>query len=186
MSFSQPLGLHKHLKTPGQSLEVVPLFTVLLLALMMTLLGSRFIFAPGLTVELPRAASSAASQSVVLPAISVLTLLKDNSLIYKGRLLSVENFEREVALNPLPPRQSPAAEQRAAAGAGDTSSAAQTAAAAAAAAEPRILLIKADAGVSLRTLLQVMNAARRAGYEQVQIAEQIQNGGTSSVSAGAL
>lgn len=156
MSVTQPLGLLKHLRKPSQGLEVVPLFNVLLIALMLTLLGSRFIFAPGVSVELPRASADSPAVSVV-PTMAVLTLLKDNSLIYGGRLLSVDNFEREAAASLLPQR--PAADETAA---GDP-----------AATQPRILLIKSDTGVSVGTVLRVMNAARLAGYDQVQIAEQL-------------
>lgn len=168
MSLSQPLGLHKHLTQPSRGLDVVPLFDVLLIALMLTLLGSRFVSAPGVSVELPVAAAAGSSSMERGASMAVLTLLKDNSLIYDGRLLSVENFERESA------RGQPAAV---------SSEAVQDPADLA----PRVLLIKGDARVSLGTVLRVMNAARAAGYDRVQIAEQSgKTGQTPGASTGAL
>lgn len=164
MSVSRPLGLHQHLTRPSLNLEVVPLFDVLLIALMLTLLSSRFIFAPGVAVELPRADAASAGAVSGSATVAVLTLLKDNSLIYGGRLLSVENFERQVAANPLPSHQPTA-----------TGSAATVAEQE----QPRVLLIKGDARVSLNTVLQVMNAARKAGYDRVQIAEQLDRSGSA-------
>lgn len=161
MSLSQPLGLHKHLSQPSRGLDIVPLFDVLLIALMLTLLGSRFIFAPGVSVDLPQAATTGSATAEPGASMAVLTLLKDNSLIYGGRLLSVENFEREAHNSELSARTAEAVAE-------------------AATPEPpvgeqslRVLLIKSDAGVSLGTVLRVMNAARAAGYDRVQIAEQV-------------
>lgn len=174
MSLSQPLGLHKHLTQPSRGLDIVPLFDVLLIALMLTLLSSRFIFAPGISIDLPRASTASAESSEAEVSIAVLTLLKDNSLIYGGRLLSVENFEREAQNGLLPiPLAGGAAGALASTQAG---SAAPVDGAEAAAPVPQVLLVKSDASVSLGAVLRVMNAARLAGYDRVQIAEQVSRG----------
>lgn len=216
MSLSQPLGLHKHLTQPSRGLDIVPLFDVLLIALMLTLLGSRFIFAPGISVELPRGGVVGSAPMEPGASMAVLTLLKDNSLIYGGRLLSVENFEREAQNRQLAiaaqtggslygvgvqsavgalsgAAQTGGSAQATDAGAQDgvklanATDAANTAGLANSAGDPapaaaRVLLIKSDVSVNTGTLLRVMNAARAAGYDRVQIAEQT---GRSEDAAGA-
>ncbi len=50
MSLTSPLGLMRHLRKPSLQMEMIPWLNVMLLGLMMYLLSSSYIWAPGLVV----------------------------------------------------------------------------------------------------------------------------------------
>ncbi|MGA2052907.1 MAG: hypothetical protein ABSH19_06320, partial [Opitutales bacterium] len=52
MSLTSPLGLIRHVRRPDLRLEVVPWLNVLLVGWLLSLLGSRFVYAPGLAVDI--------------------------------------------------------------------------------------------------------------------------------------
>lgn len=145
MSLVQPLELQRRLRTPPTGPDVAALIDILLIAFMLSLLGSRFVFAPGSTValdelELPQANHS---QLIGVPTVDVLTLLQDDRLIYRGQFMSAEKWA--ALLND---------------GGADARRAGHA-----------ILLIKADGRITLQALTRIMNRAREAGYTRVQIAE---------------
>lgn len=145
MSLVQPLELQRHLRTPATGPDVAALFDILLIAFMLTLLGSRFVYAPGSTVALDDLVlpESAAAQTPGVTTVDVLTLLQDDRLIYQGQFMSAVAWSRLVDSGDLEARQKNQA----------------------------VLLVKADARVSLQAFLDIANHARAAGYVRVQIAE---------------
>ena len=52
MSLTSPLGLIRHVRRPNLRFEVVPWLNVMLVGWLMTLLGSSYIFAPGIATGL--------------------------------------------------------------------------------------------------------------------------------------
>lgn len=145
MSLARPLELQSRLRAPELGPDVAALFDIALIVLMLGLLGSRFVYAPGTTVGLEELRLPRASQARVpgAPTVDVLTLLPNQRLIYRGRFLSLEAWAAEMAVAP----------PLAARGLGAT------------------LLLKADERVTLQSFLRVSDVARAAGYERVQIAE---------------
>ncbi|MGE9294176.1 MAG: hypothetical protein ACQKBW_11225, partial [Puniceicoccales bacterium] len=91
MSLTRPLELERHLSSPGKRLDVAPLFDVLLICLMLMLLGSRFVAAPGETIALPVVQNSAPAGVATL---AVLTYKSDEMMILDGRVVTLEGWKR--------------------------------------------------------------------------------------------
>ncbi len=79
-SMLRPLGLAQVLTPPDRRLDAAPLFDVLLIAAMFFILGSRFIFAPGLSIVLPE---STLPDLTGVSAVDVLTVKDRNFIIYR-------------------------------------------------------------------------------------------------------
>jgi biopolymer transport protein ExbD len=60
MLFHSPLGLRERAPAPSAQIDFLPVAAVLLIALLLSLAGSRFIYAPGLLVQLDDDAGEAA------------------------------------------------------------------------------------------------------------------------------
>lgn len=89
-NFSSPLGLREKIQQPSRHLEWVPLVDGLLIALLIALLSSRFIFAPGLTLNLPE------SHREVMAGVAtteVVTVKQGNMIFFKGDIYTIETFE---------------------------------------------------------------------------------------------
>lgn len=145
MSLVQPLELQRRLRTPPAGPDVASLIDILLIAFMLSLLGSRFVFAPGSTVALDDLELPQSSQPSLagVPTVDVLTLLQDDRLIYRGQFMSAEKWSTLINDGDRDARR----------------------------ASNAILLVKADGRVSLQAFLRISNRAREAGYTRVQIAE---------------
>lgn len=145
MSFVQPLELQRHLRTPPTGPDVAALFDILLIAFMLTLLGSRFVYAPGSQVALEELVlpESAREHLAGVPTVDVLTLLQDDRLIYRGQFMSAEAWSQRLEEGNAQERFDSNA----------------------------ILLVKADARVTLQAFLRISDLARQAGYTRVQVAE---------------
>lgn len=88
----RPLGLHRVLTPPERSLDIAPLFDVLLIFLMFLLLGSRFVFAPGLSIALPESSEKRLSG---IPTVDVLTVKSDQFIIFQGRKYTLKTLARQ-------------------------------------------------------------------------------------------
>ncbi len=130
-------------------LEFAPLFDVLLIALMFTLLGSGFITAPGFGVDL--SAPETSEEALKLPEtapgkplpgvtvdeyVSVLNIRGKSMIIFQGHIYSVETFEQAM---------------KSFKGHGT-------------------LLVKMDKSVDAQTFLRVCQLAKEAGFERAQMA----------------
>ncbi len=152
-SLSSPLGLAERLRKPATNLDATAIGTVLIIALMLTLLvGSRFVYAPGITVAVtgdgkPAKLELPVTESVRLPGtmtndtIIVLALKQDDMVIWKGRIRRLADLEKDFTADPLKPGESRGS-----------------------------LLIKADRSVTMQTFFEIIALARRAGFTTVHIA----------------
>lgn len=156
---SSPFHLKERLREQLDSrIDAVPLFNVLLIAVLLTLTGSRFIFAPGVPLVLSGDASAAvppknapAAAGMRLPyagtllrgeeTSSVLTVKSDSMFIFDGHIY--DDLEEAFASKIAP-----------------------------AAAEPRggVLLVKLDRAVSVQGLFRIAELAGKAGFSSLQIA----------------
>lgn len=156
---SNPFHLRSSLREKLEArLEAVPLFNVLLIAVLLTLLGSRFVFAPGLSVALDENgeisggnASAGTPARLILPKTSVmlsgaetssvLTVKSDSMFILDGRIYEnlAEAFARGSGGN--------AAEKN-----------------------RGTLLVKIDRAVSVQGLFKIAELAGEAGFSALQIA----------------
>jgi biopolymer transport protein ExbD len=88
-TLASPLGLLAHLKTDKLRFTSAAWMGVGLIALGFTLLGGRFIFAPGIAIDLPSVSSN---QQAGLPSSQVLTIGQNNTFFFDGRVFSLENL----------------------------------------------------------------------------------------------
>lgn len=93
MSLTRPLELERHLTPPDRRIDVAPLFDTLLICLMFLLLGSRFIFAPGESIQLPVMQEGLAAG---VPTVDVLTYKSDELMILDARVITLERWEQEI------------------------------------------------------------------------------------------
>lgn len=151
-SLTSPFGLTERIRKPDTGLDFTALATVLATALLLTLVvGSRFVYAPGITVglsantpaniELPVAAAGSGRLPGVYTTDTVLALKQDDMVIWNGRIRSLDTLAKEFAASPVKP--------------GETRG---------------VLLVKADKSVSMQTFFEIVALARTAGYSGVQIA----------------
>jgi biopolymer transport protein ExbD len=154
MPLTSPLGLTRHLRRPDLRLEAVPWLNVLLVAWLLSLLGSRFVYAPGLAVDLGHAYGSPPPQlnlPVVsggpmpgLPANAVMTVVDakgDNMFIFDKAIFDRDTLAAYLRQRPKPPAGAPA-----------------------------ILLLKMDQNVSMQTFMEICALARAAGFSTIQVA----------------
>ncbi len=87
---TRPLNLQNKLKRSSGSFDFIALLDVVVLALGFTLLSSRFIFAPGITVDLPRVGQG---ELTGMRTDAVLTIGANEMLLFEGAILNFDNFE---------------------------------------------------------------------------------------------
>jgi biopolymer transport protein ExbD len=156
-SIHSPLGLVDRLHPPDTRLDALPLFTVLLIAIMLSFASSRFIYAPGLTVSLHNnsvATVGPHTNSLNLPrsnvrlsgemtgatlVVPMLTARSDTMVFFNGRMFSATDL----------------ALRRAMAKAAEKSS---------------VLLLKMDRSVTMDRYFVLCDYAREAGFAKIQIA----------------
>ncbi|MGE9293530.1 MAG: ExbD/TolR family protein [Puniceicoccales bacterium] len=102
-SILRPLGLTQLLATPDKRLDATPLFDVLLIIAMFFVLGSRFVFAPGLSVALP---VSPVSDLGGISTVDVLTVKSRDFIIYRETKYTLSSLEKSMtsATYENPPR----------------------------------------------------------------------------------
>lgn len=83
---TRPLDLESRMSPPPRDLHFVAWVTVGLIVLFFDLLGSRFVLAPGLLIELP--AVNPASTSNVATSV-VVTYRRDNVILFEGGMYTL-------------------------------------------------------------------------------------------------
>lgn len=151
---SSPLRLRERLREKLEArIEAIPLFNVLLVAVLLTLTGSSFIFAPGIAVALGDGGSSETTVDdaarLVLPGAqiplagaatsSVLTVKSDKMFIYSGHIY--DDLEDVFARMEAPESGSRGT-----------------------------LLLKLDRAVSVQGLFRIAELAGKAGFDALQVA----------------
>lgn len=90
-SYTEPLGLMAHLHRPQIKLDVVPVLDLLVIALLFSLLFTRFVMVPGVRVDLPD--SELQMQPSNLP-VAVLTIGNRGMLFFDGSVFELNSIER--------------------------------------------------------------------------------------------
>lgn len=122
---------------PKPGFDPVPVLDLLLLTFFLALLSSRFVFAPGTTIDLARYHAHGQG-GWVSPA--VLTVDRHNMAFFEGLKIPMSGLEATLHRY---------AEEHP---------------------QTRHLLLKADAGLDLQQLFDLMDVARSAGFDQVLVA----------------
>ncbi len=150
---TRPLGLESRLSRPPRDLDVFFWVNVGAVALFFVLLGSRFVLAPGVAIqvgqapgllELPDASTAAPGAASV-----VVSYRRDNMVIFEGGIYDLNDLRR--------PMEAYAKKHAGA-----------------------VLLVRVDRQVTTQGLLKLFDLARAAGFSQVQIAAEPRDGEPAS------
>jgi len=91
---TQPLDLASHLRPPPRSFDVFCFVNVAVLGLFLTLFTSKFVLAPGLTIELPVLQDAVVNAQ---PTGLVVNLQRDNLILFEGGRYSMDGFRQRLA-----------------------------------------------------------------------------------------
>jgi len=89
--FTTSLGLHSQLKRPEIKLDYIPVLDLIVIALLMSLLFTRFVTLPGVRVDLP--ATDLRMQYSAAP-VAVLTIGEKGMLFFDGSVYELGTIER--------------------------------------------------------------------------------------------
>lgn len=86
-----PLDLRSKIKTLPIGIEAIPFINVLAIAFFMSLLSSKFLFAPGLSIQLPHS-SETKIQGTTTSAI--LTVNQANMIFFEGNIYNLDTIQQ--------------------------------------------------------------------------------------------
>jgi biopolymer transport protein ExbD len=143
---TRPLELESRLSPPPRDLDFVAWVNVAVIMLFFSLLGSRFVLAPGLPVGvgdprglvLPQGAGTAESTGA---ASVVVSYRRENVILFEGGMYSLADLRKQMAVYA---RQHPGA----------------------------VMLVRADRQVSLQDALDLIEMARSVGFANVLLASE--------------
>lgn len=122
------------------SLDYVALFDALFITLMLTLVSSRFVLAPGLSMESNPLPTMDGSDGAIIDAeLSVLNAKSPSMIIYDGAIFNINELPQKMLENK-------------------------------ARNETAVLLVKADKNVTAQTIIDIVVAAKSAGFKRIQLA----------------
>jgi biopolymer transport protein ExbD len=156
-SLTDPLDLQSRLTPPDKRLDPVPLLDILLIAVLMISLSSRFLYAPGLTIDLEGNTPGQPAWTLDLPTasqgimpgqpttatltVAVLTARQENMFLFDGQIHTLPSLQATL---------------RAAGGTQRY--------------QNGVLLLKLDRAVSTQTFLTLCELAQEAGFSRIQLA----------------
>ncbi len=91
---TSPLELKRQLPEPDNRINLVPFFDLCVIGLFFALYSSRFVFAPGVTIDLSEVDVSARTG---LPTPAVLTVRDNNILLFEGEIFRLEALNEKLA-----------------------------------------------------------------------------------------
>lgn len=95
---TSPFGLEERLKPYDKDFNFFAALNILLIALGFILLGSRFIVAPGVTINIPELSTPAVPGIVV---VDVMTLTPNNMILLEGRIYSMDNISKALEIRKI-------------------------------------------------------------------------------------
>ncbi len=143
MSLLQPLELKKAIRPLDRGVDAVALLDVLLIAGIFYLLSSRFIFAPGLSMDvdggfpLPEVSTGTMQ---ALPAVEVMTVKNADMILFDGRFYKLADLEQQLVTQEGKPT------------------------------DRGVLLLRLNRSVNIDTLFRISDWARVSGFSRVQLA----------------
>lgn len=90
---SSPIQLTKHLRKPERRFDFVPFVDLCIIGVFFALHSSPFLFAPGVTIDLP---SADAENITGAPATAVMTVRDNNLIIFKGQIFRRETLRSKL------------------------------------------------------------------------------------------
>lgn len=90
-SWTEPFRLSGHLKKPKNGLDLIPVLDLLVIALLVSLLFTRFVVLPGVRVELP---STDMRMRQSASEVAVMTIGSNGMLFFNGRVYDEKSIQR--------------------------------------------------------------------------------------------
>lgn len=87
---NSPLGLRARIKPVSIEIEAIPFVNVLCIAFFITLLSSKYLFAPGLTIELPESSELRIKGTATS---AILSVNQASMVFFEGDIYNLENIE---------------------------------------------------------------------------------------------
>jgi biopolymer transport protein ExbD len=91
---TQPLDLESHLRPAPRSFDVLFYADLALLAVFFTVMGSQFVLAPGMPIELPLMKQS---NDLAQPVDVVVSMRADDAVLFEGGLYPLAAFQSRLA-----------------------------------------------------------------------------------------
>lgn len=91
LHLKSPLGLQAKLKSPSIEIDAIPFLNVLTIAFFISLLSSKFLFAPGLTIQLPQS-SETKLQGATTSAF--LTVDQSDIIFFEGNIYTLDTIKQ--------------------------------------------------------------------------------------------
>lgn len=88
---SSPFNLDTEFKRNHRNFDIFPFIDLCLIGLFIALFNSKFIFAPGLNIELPQINSL---ELEGVPATSVLTMGENDMMIFEGQIFNIDSLKK--------------------------------------------------------------------------------------------
>lgn len=85
-----PFGLNRHLNPPKMKLDLVPVLDLIVLALLLSLLFSRYLILPGVQIDLPKTELSIQQDA---SSVVVLTIANSGMLFFAGSVYEQNSIE---------------------------------------------------------------------------------------------
>lgn len=136
---ARPFNFEAQLQPKSRRLDPVPFIDACLIVIFFSLFGSTYVFAPGVTLNLPTSRTATLDALPVYEVLTVGEIEGSERILYDGRIFNLETFEKSLI--------------------GSESDRGGV-----------TLLVRMDEEVSVRTLSEVCDIARGAGFREVQIA----------------
>lgn len=92
-NLSSPLGLRNRIKTTTINIECIPFINIVCIAFFISLLSSKYLFAPGLNITLPE------SHETVLQGATthaILTISETNIIFFEGNIYNLDNIQEKL------------------------------------------------------------------------------------------
>ncbi len=90
---TSPLNLESQIREPSRHFDSVPFIDLCLIGLFIVLSSSKFIFAPGLNIDLPEAVSQ---ELEGVPTTAVLTVRENDMIVFEGQIFSFVSLENRL------------------------------------------------------------------------------------------
>ena len=92
----RPFNFEAHLRRKSRRLDPVPFIDACLMAIFFTLFGSTYVFAPGVTLNLPTSRTATLDALPVYEVLTVGEIEGSERILYDGRIFNLETFEKSL------------------------------------------------------------------------------------------
>lgn len=94
MNILSPLNISQKNPKPSFTLDTIPFLNIIVIGFFFCLLGSKFLMAPGLSVDLPYSPVSSIHNE---PIHQVLTLKLHNQIFFQGKIYTLQTIEQALS-----------------------------------------------------------------------------------------